>query len=575
MNIQKRIARLQWLRKSIIGRNKIISTPYGKRPLLYADFTASGRAVDFIEEYLCYLMQFYANTHTKDDFTGKTMTERLHQAEMKIKDLVNAGEQGRIIFAGTGATGGVARLQQILGVYWSPSTRNRLMEFIDQCEDKEEAHNLQRYIKEHQPVVFVSSYEHHSNEIMWRHTLCDVVEIPLNEEGYLDLEVLERLLVDKKYKDRDKIGSFSAASNVTGIRTPVYKVARILHKHGAIACFDFAACAPYVEINMNKDEQSYFDAIFLSPHKFLGGPGSSGLLIFNEKIYHKELPPTISAGGTVMFVNFKKELFSENIEEREKPGTPGILQNIKASLAFDLKEKVGVETISQIERFYLKRFQQAFQDHEKMIFYGPQNPDKKINIIPFNIQHKDRWLHPKFVTRLLNDLFGIQTRAGCLCAGPYGHRLLDIDNKSSEKLLDLIRLKGYGGLKPGWVRINLHYTLSREELQYIIEAIKFIIDNGDKFLLLYEFDLRTGEWSYISEKSGSNAILKQDIDAIIQNRAMLKKDPHITVEDPDYESILQKADEISQKLEMPGEYISFERDVEDIINFYVCNLSDQ
>ncbi|HMA61051.1 MAG TPA: aminotransferase class V-fold PLP-dependent enzyme [bacterium] len=573
MDIKKKISKLSWLRNRVIGRNKRIITPFGKRPLIYSDYTASGRSVDFIEDYLKYLMQFYANTHTKDDFTGKTMTERLHKAELRIKELVNAGEHGRIIFSGTGATGGITRLQQILGVYWSPSTQNRMMDFIDQCEDPEEAEKLRNYIKAHQPVVFVSPYEHHSNEIMWRHTVCDVVEVPMEPDGYLDIEALDELLADEKYKERDKIGSFSAASNVTGIRTPVYEVARTLHRHDAIACFDFAACAPYVEIDMNKDDEAYFDAIFLSPHKFLGGPGSSGLLIFNEKIYHKELPPTVSAGGTVMFVNFKKEVFTENIEEREKPGTPGIIQDIKAALAFELKDRVGIENIEEIEKYYLEKFQKAFQDNDNMLLYGPQNPDKKINIIPFNIKHQDRWLHPKFVTRLLNDLFGIQTRAGCLCAGPYGHRLLNIDEELSEKYLHILQSRGFSGIKPGWVRLNMHYTLSKQEFDYIVRAIRFIIDNGAKFLPFYQFNIKTGAWSNLNEP-GKIDLMDHDLDEIINNNATFRNELESANPKPDFDKILDQANTIAEDLQEPQEFITFDKEVEDVSVFYVCNLKE-
>jgi len=573
VDIKKKISKLSWLRNRVIGRNKRIITPFGKRPLIYSDYTASGRSVDFIEDYLKYLMQFYANTHTKDDFTGKTMTERLHKAELRIKELVNAGEHGRIIFSGTGATGGITRLQQILGVYWSPSTQNRMMDFIDQCEDPEEAEKLRNYIKAHQPVVFVSPYEHHSNEIMWRHTVCDVVEVPMEPDGYLDIEALDELLADEKYKERDKIGSFSAASNVTGIRTPVYEVARTLHRHDAIACFDFAACAPYVEIDMNKDDEAYFDAIFLSPHKFLGGPGSSGLLIFNEKIYHKELPPTVSAGGTVMFVNFKKEVFTENIEEREKPGTPGIIQDIKAALAFELKDRVGIENIEEIEKYYLEKFQKAFQDNDNMLLYGPQNPDKKINIIPFNIKHQDRWLHPKFVTRLLNDLFGIQTRAGCLCAGPYGHRLLNIDEELSEKYLHILQSRGFSGIKPGWVRLNMHYTLSKQEFDYIVRAIRFIIDNGAKFLPFYQFNIKTGAWSNLNEP-GKIDLMDHDLDEIINNNATFRNELESANPKPDFDKILDQANTIAEDLQEPQEFITFDKEVEDVSVFYVCNLKE-
>ena len=520
MNAENQIAKLDWLRKSIIGRNMPFETPFGTRPLVYADYTASGRAVDFIEDYLQYILQFYANTHTEDVFTGKTMSRFLHEAEAHIKDLVNAGEHGKLIFTGTGATGGITRLQQILGVYWSPATREKVHDFLDSCLDHQKENNTQchdrllKFIEQHKPIVFVGPYEHHSNEIMWRQTLCEVVEIPLNENEVLDLKALEKEVSDPKYNNRQKIGSFSAASNVTGIKTPVYDVARILHENDALACFDFAACAPYIEINMNRDKKSYFDAIFFSPHKFLGGPGSSGILIINERIYRNDLPPTIAAGGTVKFVSLDKECYTNDIETREKPGTPGIMQAIKSSMVLQLKNKIGVDTIEEIEEFYVSEFFKAFQDDERMIIYGPNNLKKKLGIIAFNIKHKDRILHPKFVTKLLNDLFGIQTRAGCSCAGPYGHRLLHFDDITSKMYRCFTGIINLEGMKPGWIRLNVHYSLSYEEFSYIIEAIKLIYEYGHLFLSLYKFDMTSGEWSHINAKDCENP-LDLDFDMII------------------------------------------------------------
>jgi len=577
MNAQKQIDKLDWLRKSIIGRNIPFETPFGTKPLVYADYTASGRAVDFIEEYLQYILQFYANTHTEDDFTGKTMSHLLHEAEKNIKAMVNAGEHGKVIFTGTGATAGITRLQQILGVYWSPATREKVHEFLDSCLDHQKEKNTQcherllDFIEQHKPIVFVGPYEHHSNEIMWRQTLCEVREIPLNADEELDLKELKKQLEDPKYKTRKKIGSFSAASNVTGIKTPVYEVARILHEHDALACFDFAACAPYIEIDMNRDKESYFDAIFFSPHKFLGGPASSGILIINERIYRSDLPPTIAAGGTVKFVSFDKECYVDDIETREKPGTPGIIQAIKSSLVMLLKDKVGTQNIECIEEYYVKSFFENFGHDERMNIYGPTDPAKKIGIIAFNIKHRDRLLHPKFVTQLLNDLFGIQTRAGCSCAGPYGHQLLHIDKLHSKMYRCVTGIIKYEGIKPGWVRFNAHYSLSLGEFDYILKAIKLVVEYGHLFLPLYEFDIKSGEWSHFNANPDPLNI-EFNFDSILEN----KPESKINIPENEwYNSNLLQAEAIIEKLRTTSqqvEYIKWDDDIEEGMTFYVVNV---
>lgn len=573
MKLTKLIQNLEWLRSDIIGRNKLFQTPFGEKPLVYADYTASGRCLYSVENYLLHIMQYYANTHTEDDFTGKTMTTLLHDAEKIIKKMVNAGKTGKVIFTESGTTGGITRLQQILGVYWPPATKKRINDFLKSCEDryperKKCGTELQDYIHDNKPIVFVGPYEHHSNEIMWRQTLCDVVQIPLNQEGEIDLNELERAVSDEKYKKRPKIGSFSAASNVSGIKTAVYEVARILHKHNALACFDFAACAPYVEINMNKDEESYFDAIFLSPHKFLGGPGTAGLLIINENIYPKELPPCIAAGGTVDYVSLYREKYIDDIETREKPGTPAILQDIKIALAFQIKEKVGIENIETIERYWLEKFYTRFLGNKKIMFYGPTDIDKKVNIIPFNIKHKDRILHPKFVTKLMNDLFGIQTRAGCSCAGPYGHRLLDITDEISRYYQCLIGVDKYSGLKPGWVRFNLHYALSPAEYDYIVEVLDFIIENGHLFIQFYEFDFRTGDWYHIDEKE-MKMLISLDIDELLHKEKFELGNNENMKEI--FERNLQDAKNKIKKLNEPGNFGKFEENLERLMFFYVAN----
>ncbi|MBP7205095.1 MAG: aminotransferase class V-fold PLP-dependent enzyme [Candidatus Cloacimonetes bacterium] len=573
-NTTELIRGLGWLREDIIGRNIPIPTPFGERPLVYADYTASGRGLRSVERAVDRILSYYANTHTEDDFTGKTMSALLREAEKIIKDSVNAGPSGKIIFTGSGSTGGVNKLMQILGVYWPPATRERIGEVLKSCllrnpEGIDCNRALHEFLHHSKPIVFVGPYEHHSNEIMWRQTLCEIVEVPLDAGSELDLARLEEMVADPQYQRRLKIGSFSAASNVTGLRTPVYEVARILHRHGCLACFDFAACAPYVEIDMNRDEESYFDAIFFSPHKFLGGPGTSGVLIFNERIYPQNLPPTVSAGGTVSFVSHCKEEYFADIESREKPGTPGIMQALRVALAFQLKHKVGQATIDQLEKHLYEKFMAAFADDDRIIFYGPLDPAKKVPIVPFNIRHRDRILHPKFVTRLLNDLFGIQTRAGCSCAGPYGHHLMEIGGQVSDYYRCLITNAGYAGIKPGWVRLNLHYSMTGAEVDYLIAAVKFVLDHGHKFLSQYKFNIITGEWNHLHHQMIKPLELSIDLGYDDQYQA-----PEAIQEaETRFGDYLAEAEQLAAELPDDFEWLSFESELEQIISFYVHRMT--
>ncbi len=480
------------LREQTVGIDAPITTPFGQRRLVYADYTASGRALHFVEEYLQRVAAEYANSHTEDSFTGRATTRRLHQAEARIKELLNAGEGGRLIACGTGSTGAIHKLQEILGVALPPATGNFILSTLG--EDAERA------IRDKQPVIFVGPYEHHSNEVTWREGLATVIEIDLSPDGGLDLADLERQLKDDRYAGRQKIGSFSAASNVTGIKTPVHEVARLLHAHDALAFFDYAAAAPYVPLDMNPpgDSEGALDAVFFSPHKFLGGPGSCGLLVFNERLYPLDLPPSVSGGGTVVYVNTEGHAFIRDIEEREKAGTPGIMQTLRAALCLEAKDALGIEAIEERENELLCRAISRWGEEPNLQVLGNPDPAERIGIVSFNLRDgRGGWLHPRFVTTLLDDLFGIQSRAGCSCAGPYAHRILGIGPSQAARLLALSE-DGFHGIKPGWCRIGMHYTMDDAEADYVIDAVAFVARHGAAFLPDYRFNVRSGTWAHVS-----------------------------------------------------------------------------
>ncbi len=493
-------ASFEYLRQQIVGVDSTFATPFGERLMVYCDYTASGRCLLFVENYLQSVQRTYANTHTEDDTTGRNMTQLLHEAEDVIKCSVNAGPDGRLIAIGTGATGAINKWQQILGVYCPPATRARLRAEGEAFFGAESARAFEDHLRRHQPVVFVGPFEHHSNEVSWRTGFATVVEVRLAADGGIDLAHLEELLRSPDYQGRMRIGSFSAASNVTGLRTPVHEIASLLHRFDAIACFDYAASAPYVAIDMNPpprdDGDGSLDAVFISPHKYLGGPGSSGVLVFNQRFYQRDLAPTVAAGGTVDYVSERDQDFIADIEEREKAGTPGTLQVLKAALALRIKDWIGAQRIEARERQMLQRAMQRWQRAPNVEILGNQDPARRIAIVSFNVKDESgRYLHPKLVTALLNDLFGIQSRAGCSCAGPYGHRLLNIGQERSERYRASVKL-GYGGIKPGWCRIGFHYAMDDAEVEYIIRAVEVIGEHGHCFVPLYRFDLDTGTWTH-------------------------------------------------------------------------------
>jgi selenocysteine lyase/cysteine desulfurase len=470
---------VETIRDSVIGKDTAVETPYGVRRVTYADYTASGRCLGFIEDYIReQVMPLYANTHTETSGTGLQTTHFREEARRIIRECVGATtDEHVVVFAGTGMTGAVDRLINVLGI--------RIPKELDERYDL-----LSRIPPEERPVVFVGPYEHHSNELPWRESIADVVEIDEDADGQIDLETLERRLLE--YEGRPlKIGSFSAASNVTGIISDTAAISRMLHRHGALSFWDFAASAPYVGVDMRSKDDSdgdYKDAIFLSPHKLIGGPGTPGVLVARRSLFTNAVP-AVPGGGTVSYVSPDHHRYVDDTEHREEGGTPSIIGAIKAGLVFALKDQVGVDRIRELEHGYIRRAIDSWAENPRIDILGNHAADR-LSIVSFIIRHGETTLHHNFVVAVLNDLFGIQARGGCSCAGPYGHRLLGIDLETSARFEDVIAA-GCEVIKPGWVRVNFNYFIDEDEFGYILEAVHMIANDGWRLLADYRYEPET------------------------------------------------------------------------------------
>lgn len=464
-------------RNNIVGIDQEFDTPYGRKKIVYTDWTASGRLYAPIEEKILNdFGPFVANTHTETSVTGTAMTKAYHKARQIIKKHVNANENDVLITPGSGMTGAINKFQRILGLK-VPENLKQYTEIPDEIR----------------PVVFVTHMEHHSNQTSWLETIAKVVVVPPNDDVLVCLKNFANTV--EEYKDHPiKIAAISGCSNVTGIQTPYHEIAKMMHQNGGLCFVDFACSAPYVKIDMHpEDEGAHLDAIFFSPHKFLGGPGTSGVLIFNNNLYKNTIPDN-PGGGTVSWTNpWGNHKYIDDIETREDGGTPGFLQTIRTALCIRLKEKIGIDKMLAREHELLEIVFSELENIPNLKILAPQTKDR-LTVISFYIDD----LHFNLGVKLLNDRFGIQTRGGCSCAGTYGHFLLHMDQETSNHITCEID-QGDLTHKPGWIRMSMHPTSTNAETYFVCNAIKELAANFQEWTKDYKYDAHSNEFFHLEE----------------------------------------------------------------------------
>ncbi len=456
------------LQAGLIGRDMAIETPFGPKPLLYADYVASGRALRQVEDFvMTEVLPFYANSHTEASHCGETMTRMRTEARAVIAELTRAGPDCHVIFTGSGATSGLNRIVGLLDV----AARVRAGERVE---------------------VLIGPYEHHSNILPWRESGATVTEVPEAPDGGVDCDALQELLLERRGADL-MIGSFSAASNVTGILTDPDPVTRLLKAQGAFAIWDYAGGGPYLPMDMQPSGNCARDAIVFSAHKFPGGPGASGVMIVRDTILSRQTP-TLPGGGTVSFVSPWRHSYARRVEAREEAGTPNVVGDIRAALVMLVKDAVGSAWILQRDGALRQQALAAWKDVPEIELLGQKADTKALPVFAFRIRGKakDR-VHHQLFTRMLSDHLGIQARGGCACAGPYAHRLLGLDEAASNALFDRLDA-GHETEKPGWVRLNLSYLHSDDEVLRILDGVKALAQQAETLANAYDGDAGTARF---------------------------------------------------------------------------------
>ena len=485
-------------RDNVIGHQQVFESPFGTKEIIYADWTASGRAYRPIEECIQKeIMPFLGNTHTETTVTGTLMSKAYEEAKVIVKKHVHATSDDVLVFCGNGMTGAVNKLQRILGLRVPERITDYMKKEAPRQIEKIKGNQINRNCDEYlpfdellRPVVFVTQMEHHSNQLSWLETIANVEIIQCDDDGNVDMECFRSLLEQFKHR-KNKIAAITACSNVTGIQTPYHEIAKLIHEYGGLCFVDFACSAPYINIDMHPEEKGTdLDAVYFSPHKFLGGPGASGVLIFNKKLY-KNIIPDQPGGGTVLYSNpWKVHEYVSNIEQREDGGTPPFLQGIKAAMCIRLKEEMGVENILNREEDMLQIIFKRLQKMKNVeILEG--NMKKRLGVISFIVNGA----HYNLIVKILNDRFGIQTRGGCSCAGTYGHKLLHVNEIRSLEILNSIRSGNMSG-KPGWIRLSIHPTMTNAEVDFIMDAIELTASHFQIWMEDYDYNPESNEYSF-------------------------------------------------------------------------------